>query len=133
MSSDKRKVKKEPAGEDRTIPVIEEQLRVEKKSVDKGGFRIVKKVDEETIVVPLTTRSTEYSFERVAVNRYVDKQPPVRYEGNTMILSVVEEEVVVQKRLRLVEELRVTTVEKEKLGQEEVILRKERIKVDEVK
>ena len=132
MSSVKRKVPKGTTGNHSTLPVVEEQLRVGKKSVDKGGFRIVKEVDEKTVVIPLATRSTEYSFERVAVNKYVEEPPPVRYEGNTMILSVVEEEVVVQKRLKLVEELRVTTVEKETLEQKEVILKKERIKVDRI-
>lgn len=133
MSSLKRKVQKGSTGKRRTLPVIEEQLQVGKKSIDKGGFRILKKVDEETVVIPMVSRSTEFSFERVSVNRYVEEHPPVRYEGNTMILPVVEEEVVVQKRLKLVEELRVTSVEKETLEQKEVVLKKERIQVEKLK
>lgn len=133
MSSVKRKTQKETTSKHITLPVVEEQLRVGKKSVDKGGFRITKEVAEETVVLPLATRSTEYSFERVAMNLYVEEPPPIRYEGNTMILPVVEEEIVVQKRLKVVEELRVTSVEKETLEQKEVILRKERIKVDKLK
>ena len=45
----------------------------------------------------------------MAVNRYVDEAPAVRYEGDTMIVPVLREEMVVTKRLLLVEELHVRT------------------------
>ena len=46
--------------------------------------------------------------ERVAVERQVATAPPPRVEGDTTIISLVEERLVVEKRLFVVEELRVT-------------------------
>jgi len=45
--------------------------------------------------------------EHVPVNRYVDVPPPVRHEGDTMIIPVFREETVVTTRILLVEEVHV--------------------------
>lgn len=114
-----------------SIPVIEEVLQTDKRVIEKGTIRVIKKVSEETVVVPLTTRTTQYSIERIAVNRHVDKAPePVRYEGNTMIISIMEEELVIQKRLKIVEELRITSSEKEVVTDTTVVLKKERVVIE---
>jgi hypothetical protein len=55
---------------------------------------------------PLYTEQA--SVERIAVNRIVDAYPQVREEGETTIVPVVEEVLVVQKRLMLKEEVRIT-------------------------
>ncbi|HEX2185094.1 MAG TPA: DUF2382 domain-containing protein, partial [Chloroflexota bacterium] len=50
----------------------------------------------------------EVTIERVPVNRVVEGPIPVRYEGDTMIVSVLEEVLVVETRLLLTAELRIT-------------------------
>jgi uncharacterized protein (TIGR02271 family) len=50
----------------------------------------------------------EVVIERVPIDRVVEGPIPVRYEGDTMIVSVLEEVLVVETRLRLTEELRIT-------------------------
>jgi len=50
----------------------------------------------------------EVIIERVPVNRVVEGPIPVRSEGETMILSLLEEVLIVETRLRLTEELRIT-------------------------
>lgn len=113
------------------IPVMEERLELGKKIIEKGRLRIIKKVDEKTVDVPLVSRETGYLIERIPVNRYVDDAPPpVRYEGKTMILSVVEEEVIIQKRLKLVEEVRISATENESVKNTQVTLKKERVVVE---
>jgi uncharacterized protein (TIGR02271 family) len=95
------------SSEEKVIPVIEETLHVDKKWVETGKVNISKKVTEheETIDVPLSHE--EVNIERVEVNKYIETlPPPVRYEGETMIIPVLREVVV--KRVLLVEELRVT-------------------------
>ena len=88
---------------------MEETLQIDKEIVDAGGVRILKKIDEERVTVPLTSRLRGYSIEHVPVDKYVDHPPsPIRYEGDTMIISVVQEEAVVVKKLKLVEEVRIT-------------------------
>ena len=49
----------------------------------------------------------EVAVERVPVNRIVDQMPETRQEGDVLIVPVVEEVLMVQKRLLLKEEVRI--------------------------
>jgi stress response protein YsnF len=110
------------------IPVVEETIQIKRELIDKGRIRFTKKVDEETVEIPLTSTTQQYSIERISVNRYVEEAPPgIRYEGKTMIISIIEEEAVIQKRLKIVEELHITSAEIETRTKTEVNLKKERI------
>lgn len=95
------------------IPVIEEQIHIQKHAVDQGGYRLSKKVSirHETVDEPLVSRSVQ--IERHAVGRLLPtmESPPARREGTTMIFSVVEEVLVTEKRLMLKEEIHVTQTE----------------------
>ncbi len=77
------------------IPVIEERLIVDKQAIETGRVRIAKKIHEteETVNIPLAR--DEVNVERVAINQIVDIPSPVRHEGDTMIIPVVEEILVV--------------------------------------
>ncbi len=88
--------------------VYEEQAQVDKEVVEKGKVRIVKKVHTTDERVNVDTKSEEVKVERVPVNEMVESPPPVRYEGNTTIISVVKEVAVVEKRIMLVEEIHIT-------------------------
>jgi uncharacterized protein (TIGR02271 family) len=126
---DNRQVENQPL----TVPVIEEQLLVDKQVVEKGRVRISKRVREtdETVNVPLVQENV--SVERVPVNQYVaEAPPPVRYEGNVMIIPVLREVVVVEKRLVLVEELRVTKEQTQTQETQKIRLRKEEVEVKRV-
>lgn len=115
------------------IPVIEEQLVIDKRVVEKGRVRISKRVreQEETVNIPLVQENVQ--VERIPLNQYIaEPPPPVRYEGNTMIIPVVREVVVVEKRLVLVEELRVTKNQVQTQETQKVRLRKEEVKVKRV-
>ena len=126
---DNRQVENQPL----TVPVIEEQLLVDKQVNEKGRVRISKRVREtdETVNVPLVQENV--SVERVPVNQYVaEAPPPVRYEGNVMIIPVLREVVVVEKRLVLVEELRVTKEQTQTQETQKIRLRKEEVEVKRV-
>jgi len=108
------------AGETRAVPgedvrpdhlsvsLAGEEMVAHTRDVERGRVVIRKRVEsvphEETIEIG----HDEVDVERVAVNRAIDEVPAVRHEGDTMIVPVVEEVLVVEKRLRLVEEVRVT-------------------------
>lgn len=111
------------------IPVIEEQLQLGKRIIETGRVLIQKSVTEreETVTMPLNR--DEVNVERVLVNRYVDTPPPVRYEGDTMIIPVLEEVVVVEKRLMLIEELHVTKRQTQTIDTQQVTLRKEAVTI----
>ncbi|RZL14403.1 MAG: DUF2382 domain-containing protein [Hymenobacter sp.] len=89
------------------IPVVAEFLRVDKQTVETGRVVLHKTVHVESQTVDVPLQEEQVQVQRVAVNRYVDEAPPVRHEGETVIISLVREEVVVTKRLLLVEELHV--------------------------
>lgn len=115
------------------IPVIEEQLTVDKRVVEKGRVRISKKVREtdETVNIPLVQENVQ--VERVPINQFIaEPPPPVRYEGNVMIIPVLREIVVVEKRLVLVEELRVTKQKTQTQETQKIRLRKEEVSVKRV-
>lgn len=91
-----------------TIPVIEEEVEVGKRRVEKGGVRIAKTVEEREEVIDEPIDKEEADIQRVPVNRFVDAPVAVRREGDTLIIPLLEEVVVTEKRLLLREELHIT-------------------------
>jgi uncharacterized protein (TIGR02271 family) len=89
------------------IPLVEERLSVGKRQVEGGRLRVRVSVDEREERVPVTLAHDEIEVERVPKNLPLAELPSVRLEGNTTIIPVVEEVVVVEKRLLLVEEIHV--------------------------
>ena len=51
---------------------------------------------------------SDLHVERIPVDRLVTEAPPPRQEGDTLIVSIVEERLVVEKRLYVIEEVRIT-------------------------
>jgi len=111
------------------IPVIKETIHVQTEQRETGGVEIHKTVHEHTERVDLPLASEEVEVERIAVNRIVDAPIPIRHEGDTMIISLLEEVLVVEKRLMLREEVHVRTVRKEVHAPQEVLLREERVEI----
>jgi uncharacterized protein (TIGR02271 family) len=89
------------------IPVLREELKVGKKWVETGVARVKKTVREREEVVDEPLMKEEIHVERVAINRYVDGPVPVRQEDGVTIVPVMEEVLVVEKKLLLKEELRI--------------------------
>ena len=90
------------------IPVIDEELVPGSTRIEEtGAVRIHKKVDRvgKTIEVPAIHDDAEIT--RVPVNRVIESLPDIRQSGEVLIIPVVEEEIVVQKRLVLKEEIHV--------------------------
>lgn len=112
------------------IPLAAETFTVEKHESITGVVRIHKTVAEREEVVDTPTFSESVQVERVARGEWVDAIPQIRYEGQTMIIPVVEEVLVVEKRLRLREELRVTKQRIEEHTPQQVTLRREEITID---
>ena len=114
------------------MPVVAETLDVQKRKVDTGGVRIKKVVHEREEVVDEPLMREEVQVKRVPINRVVDAPVPVRHVGNTMIISLLEEVLVVEKRLMLKEELHITKGEIETYKPQRVTLRSEEAVVERV-
>ena len=111
------------------VPVIEERLEIAKREVETGRVRVTKLVRESQEVVDVPLLTEQVSVERVPVGRIVDAAPEPRQEGDTLVLPVLEEVVVVEKRLMLKEEIRVTRTRGETHRKQTVPLRKEEVQV----
>ena len=88
------------------IPLIAEEARIGKRRVVTGTVRVERASGEVEHELEVELLSERARVERVPIGRFVDAVPEARREGDTWIVPVVEEVLV--KRLRLVEELRVT-------------------------
>jgi stress response protein YsnF len=85
---------------------------------------------EELINEPLWQEKVE--VKRVAVNRVVDGPLSVRHEGDTMIVPILEEILVVEKRLMLTEELHISKQRMETHKPQRVTLRSEEVTVERI-
>jgi uncharacterized protein (TIGR02271 family) len=120
-----------PADENRVIPVVQEQVTIGKRLVETGKVHISKKVteDQTTISIPLVRE--EYDVERTPVNQVVDTPPPaMRYEGETAIIPVLREVLVVQKKFEVIEEIRITKRRTEHTDTQQISLRKEEVHIN---
>jgi uncharacterized protein (TIGR02271 family) len=116
-------------GQPIVIPVIEERIKVQKREELSGIVEIRKTVNERTQTVDEPLLTQEVEVQRVAINRFVDEAVPVRHEDDTMIIPLLEEVLVVEKRLLLREEVHVKTVRRELHNPQEITLREERVEV----
>ena len=114
------------------VPVVQEQLEVRKRQWETGGVRvnIAVREREETVDQPLVRE--EVQVERVPINRVVDTVPTPRQEGETLVIPVVEEVLVVEKRLMLKEEVRVSKRRFEAHEPQKVVLRSEEPQIEQL-
>lgn len=122
----------EQHGEERVIPVVEETLAVGTRQVSTGGVRLTKRVHEREEVVDQPGFREEIHVERVPVDRLLDEPAQVRQEGDTTVIPVMEEVLVVEKRLVLREEIRVTRRREEVRSPQSVTLRREEVLVEPI-
>jgi stress response protein YsnF len=90
------------------VPIFEESVTVDKVAVQTDAVRVHTSVDEHEVVVEEVVRREALRVKRVRVDLAVDAAPLPREEGDTTIISLVEERLVVEKRLFVVEEIHVT-------------------------
>lgn len=112
------------------VPVVTEELNVDIVSVPVGGVRVVKRVIEEQIPIDEQLRSQQAVVERVPVGRYVDGPLPVRQLDDALVVPVVEEHVVIERRWFLKEELHIKRTEQTIRYQDSVTVKHEEATVE---
>lgn len=112
------------------IPIVEEQLRVGRRTVETGKVTLRKTVQEFETQLDELLAVRAFDVERVVVNRSIEVAPEVRHEGATTIYPIVEEQLILTKQLVLKEELRVTQRDSERHDTRPVTLRRELIDVE---
>jgi uncharacterized protein (TIGR02271 family) len=125
-----KKTGKDASSEVAAIPLLEERLCVTKRQVETGRVRVHVTVEEREEIIREHLQRDDLHVERVPRNVRVTEEPHVRLEGNTTIVPVVEEVLVVEKALMLVEEVHITRRSTSEMKELPVVVRSERISVD---
>ena len=112
------------------VPLLQEDLRVEKRSVATGKVRVRSVVDTVEEVAHAALADERVEVTRVPVDREVGAPPQVRTEGDVTIVPVMEEVLVVEKRLVLKEELHIRRSIAHENFEVPVTLRKQRAVIE---
>ena len=111
------------------IPVLQEFIHVEKREFESGRVVVHKTVSERDETVEILLREQDLDVERVPVGQVVAEAPQTRQEGDTLIVPILEEITVVEKRLFLKEELHIRKKSSERMVHETVRLRREHVEI----
>ena len=106
-SSDPADSRKRVDEQTQVIPLVEEQLSVGKREVERARVRVHVHVDEREEVVRQELARDDVTVERVPMDVRLTEIPQMRTEGTTTIIPIVEEVLVTEKMLVLVEEIRI--------------------------
>jgi stress response protein YsnF len=110
---------------DLRIPLHVEEISVSRREIKKATVQValVTGTREQLIDEELTHVRVE--IERVPIDRTVEVVPPIRQEEDITIIPVVEEVIVVERRLVLKEEVWVRHVSTKEQHRETVMLRRQ--------
>jgi uncharacterized protein (TIGR02271 family) len=112
------------------IALAREELRVTRQVVDRGGVRVRVSVNERDEAVDVLLREQDVQVERIPIGRVIEHPPETRQEGNTLVIPVVEEILVVERRLILREEIHIRRTERQRPARETARLRSEAAEVE---
>jgi len=107
------------------VPLHAEEVSVAKQKVVTGGVRVATVTRQHEQLVEELLEREHVEVERAAIGRPVNKAPPVREEGDTLVIPIVEEVAVVERRLVLKEEVRIRRKRETQPYQERVVVRKQ--------
>jgi len=96
------------------LPIVQEEAQFSKRTVETGRVSLRTVVDRHEETLQETLTRTDVDVSRVAIGRFVDLAPLVEERDGVTVVPIVEERLIVEKRLFLVEEVhlvRRTTLE----------------------
>ena len=112
------------------IPLLEERLAVTRQVMPTARVQVSRVThSHEELVDELLSRE-KVEVERVAIDQLVKTMPPVREEGDYLIIPVVEEVLKIERVLVLKEEVRIRRVQHTERYQERVTLRRQQAVVN---
>lgn len=91
--------------ESQVIPVMQEELKVGKRMVQRGGVRIYQRLVETPVQESVSLREEHVHVERRPVDRQIDPSQVGTFQDTSFELRENAEEAVVQKTARVVEEV----------------------------
>ena len=115
-------------GEERVLPVLEEQIDIQKVVVETGAVPVRKIVHEDTDSFDTTLKSEEVIITRVPMEKVVADIFNSRQEGDTLIIPIFKE--VFTRQIVLVEEVHMTTRRIPKSTTQHITLKREEVVVE---
>jgi stress response protein YsnF len=107
------------------VPLHTEDIAISKRVVPKNRVQIATVTRRHDECVEELLAREQVEIERTPIGKEIDVMPPVREEGDVIIVPVVEEVLVVARKLMLKEEVRIRRVRNIERYQETVMLRKQ--------
>jgi uncharacterized protein (TIGR02271 family) len=114
------------------IPVIQEELKVGKRQVERGGVRIYQRVVETPVNESIGLREEHVNVERRPVNRPLDPADTSAFQEGTIELRETAEEAVVSKTARVVEEVVVGKEVRQRNEQVSDTVRRTEVEVEQI-
>ena len=112
------------------VPLYVEEVHVSKTEIETGRVRVSTVTrNHEQVVEELLARQ-KVEVERKPIGKRVDTMPAIREEGDTVIVPVVEEVLVIERKLVLKEELHIRRVHSSEQFSEKVMLRKQEVVIE---
>jgi uncharacterized protein (TIGR02271 family) len=106
-----------------TLQLAAEELSVSKETVETGRVRVATRTREREALIDEDLARERVEIETVPIGLRIDAVPEARQEGYTTIIPIVEERLVVERRLFLKEEVRIRRVRTTEHHKETVMLR----------
>lgn len=100
-----RSSERSPTGEQAAIPVIEEELKVGKRAVQRGGVRVFQRIIETPVQETVALREEHVTVERHPVDAPATSADFAALKEGTVEVREMAEEPVVSKTARVVEEV----------------------------
>jgi uncharacterized protein (TIGR02271 family) len=113
-----------------TVPVVEEQLEVGKRKVNRGGVRVHSRIVEQPIQESVHLREERVTIERRPVSRDVTDEDLADFKEGSIEIHETVEEPVISKRRRVVEEIVIGRETRERTETISEILRKTQVDVE---
>jgi len=92
------------------VPLHTQELSIDRRSAVVGTVRLQIHTETRDIAVDEPTATFRVDVKHVPIGRAVSETPPVRQDGDVTIIPVMEEIVVIERRLILKEEIHLRRV-----------------------
>ena len=108
-----------------TLKLHAEEFSLTKKTVVTGRVRVGTRTRNHQALIDEILARHRVEISAVPIGRFIDAPPQIRMEDDVTIIPVVEEVLVVERRLRLKEELRIKPIRTAERYREKITLRRQ--------
>jgi uncharacterized protein (TIGR02271 family) len=105
------------------LRLLAEEAAVSRQVVETGRVRVAKVTHTRDYQIDEPLLRTRFEVDRVPIGRLIDAIPAIREEGEVTIVPIVEETLVVERKLMLKEELHIRRTRTSERYQQTVKLR----------